>query len=139
MILSFHPIFEGDKNILCAGREPGADDLAAVRAADAVIIPQGCKASLYTMARENCANVFPNYDARFEYPGKIGQTRLFRKLNAPHPKTEIYTSHSSFLTSHFSVLTSFCLQIRLGRRRRQCVFNPFFRRIRDGSAKSRRV
>jgi len=106
MILSFHPIFEGDKNILCAGREPGADDLAAVRAADAVILPQGCKASLYTMARENCANVFPNYDARFEYPGKIGQTRLFRKLNAPHPKTEIYTSHSSFLTSHFSVLTS---------------------------------
>ncbi len=106
MILSFHPIFEGDKNILCAGREPGADDLAAVRAADAVILPQGCKASLYTMARENCANVFPNYDARFEYPGKIGQTRLFRKLNAPHPKTEIYTSHSSFLTSHFSLLTS---------------------------------
>jgi len=106
MILSFHPIFEGDKNILCAGREPGADDLAAVRAADAVILPQGCKASLYTMARENCANVFPNYDARFEYPGKIGQTRLFRKLNAPHPKTEIYTSHSSFLTSHSSFLTS---------------------------------
>ena len=106
MILSFHPIFEGDKNILCAGREPGADDLAAVRAADAVILPQGCKASLYTMARENCANVFPNYDARFEYPGKIGQTRLFRKLNAPHPKTEIYTSHSSLLSSHFSVLTS---------------------------------
>jgi len=106
MILSFHPIFEGDKNILCAGREPGADDLAAVRAADAVILPQGCKASLYTMARENCANVFPNYDARFEYPGKIGQTRLFRKLNAPHPKTEIYTSHSSLLTSHFSLLIS---------------------------------
>jgi ribosomal protein S6--L-glutamate ligase len=103
MILSFHPIFEGDKNILCAGREPGADDLAAVRAADAVILPQGCKASLYTMARENCANVFPNYDARFKYPGKIGQTRLFRELNAPHPKTEIYTSHSSFLTSHSSL------------------------------------
>jgi ribosomal protein S6--L-glutamate ligase len=104
MILSFHPIFEGDKNIYCAGREPGADDLAAVRAADAVILPQGCKASLYTMARENCANVFPNYDARFGYPGKIGQTRLFRELNAPHPKTEIYTSHSSFLTSHSSLL-----------------------------------
>ncbi len=108
MILSFHPVFEGDKNILAQGREPGPDDLAAVRAANAVILPQGCKASLYTMACENCANVFPNYDARFRYPGKIGQTRLFRELNVPHPKTEICTSHSSFLRlslskSHFSL------------------------------------
>lgn len=103
MILSFHPLFEGDKNILCAGREAGAYDLDAVKAADAVILPQGCKASLYEMARENCANVFPNYDAKFEYPGKIGQIRLFRKLNVPHPKSEIYTSHSSLLTPHFSL------------------------------------
>ena len=33
MILSFHPLFEADKNIICAGRAPGAEDLAAIKAA----------------------------------------------------------------------------------------------------------
>jgi hypothetical protein len=28
MILSYHPCFEADKNLLCAGRDPGVDDLA---------------------------------------------------------------------------------------------------------------
>ena len=46
MIVSFHPLFEADKNIICAGREPGADDLAAIKAAEAVILPQGCRQSL---------------------------------------------------------------------------------------------
>ncbi|MDM8552994.1 hypothetical protein QUF72_23145 [Desulfobacterales bacterium HSG2] len=90
MILSFHPIFEGDKNIICAGRDPGADDLASIKSADAVILPQGCRESLYQMARENCPHVFPDYDAKFKYPGKIGQIHLFRETNAPHPRTETY-------------------------------------------------
>ena len=38
MIVSFHPLFEADKNIISAGREPDADDLAAIKAADAVIL-----------------------------------------------------------------------------------------------------
>jgi len=90
MILSFHPCFEYDKNIICAGRDPGADELAAIKAADAVILPQGCRELLYKMAQKNCRNVFPNYDARFKYPGKIGQIRLFQETDTPHPKTEIY-------------------------------------------------
>ena len=45
MILSFHPCFAGDHNIICAGREPGADDLAAIKKAKAVIVPQGCRES----------------------------------------------------------------------------------------------
>ncbi|OQX26355.1 MAG: hypothetical protein BWK80_10895 [Desulfobacteraceae bacterium IS3] len=92
MILSFHPIFEGDRNIICAGRDPGPEDLSAIRAADAVILPQGCRQSLYKAARENCCHIFPNYDIKFQYPGKIGQIHLFREKNAPHPKTEIYQS-----------------------------------------------
>lgn len=99
MILSFHPIFEGDKNIICAGRDPGPEELSAIRAADAVILPQGCRQSLYEMARENCCHVFPNYDIKFKYPGKIGQIRLFREKNAPHPKTEIYQSFNDFSQS----------------------------------------
>ncbi|MDL2274680.1 glutathione synthase [Desulfosarcina sp. OttesenSCG-928-G10] len=90
MILSFHPCYGGDTNIICAGREPGPQDIDAIQAADAVILPQGCRASLYALCRKHCAHVFPNYDARFQYPGKTGQARLFQAMGAPHPETWIF-------------------------------------------------
>ncbi len=90
MILSFHPCFSGDHFRLCAGREPDAADLAAIRAADAVVLPQGCRESLCTMARQHCDHVFPDYAARFAWPGKLGQIRLFREMKVPHPKTESF-------------------------------------------------
>jgi ribosomal protein S6--L-glutamate ligase len=90
MILSFHPLYAADQNIICAGRDPGAAELQAIQAADAVILPQGCRESLYVMARRICPLVFPNYDARFQYPGKFGQTRLFQETAVPHPRTEIF-------------------------------------------------
>ena len=96
MILSFHPCFEADKNLLCAGREPDADDLAAIKAADAVILPQGCYQSLYEMAHNNCKHIFPNFDARFKYAGKIGQIQLFQEKNVAHPKTETYLNIDAF-------------------------------------------
>jgi len=99
MILSFHPLFEADKNIICAGRKPYANDLSAIKASDAVILPQGCYKSLFEMARDNCPNVFPDYKARFEYPGKIGQIRLFQKEKAAHPISKIYLNVSAFLKS----------------------------------------
>jgi ribosomal protein S6--L-glutamate ligase len=96
MILSFHPLYEADLNITCAGRDPNADDLAAVQAADAVVLPQGCYRSLYEMARANCPHVFPNYDARFKYPDKIGQIQLFRDHNIAHPASDIFPDVASF-------------------------------------------
>ena len=96
MIVSFHPLFEADKNIICAGRQPNEEDLAAIRAADAVILSQGCYRALYEMARENCSHVFPNYDARFKYPGKINQIKLFRKVKVAHPASEIFSHVASF-------------------------------------------
>ena len=96
MIVSYHPLFIADKNILCAGRKPDADDLALIKSAKAVILGQGCYQKLYEMARANCANVFPNYDTKFKYPGKIGQIKLFRKINAKHPTTGIYSNLASF-------------------------------------------
>ncbi len=96
MIVSFHPLFEGDKNIICAGREPDASDLSAIKAADAVILPQGCRQNLYEMARDACEHVFPNYDARFRYPGKIGQIRLFEETQTLCPQTETYSTLNSF-------------------------------------------
>jgi ribosomal protein S6--L-glutamate ligase len=96
MIVSFHPLYEADKNILCAGREPDKSDLAAIKKADAVILPQGCRQGLYVMAREYCKHVFPNYGARFQYPGKTGQIQLFRDTDTPHPKTRVFKSMNSF-------------------------------------------
>lgn len=96
MIVSYHPLYEADRNITCAGREPNAEDLAVIREAQAVVLGQGCYRSLYEMARANCPNVFPNYEARFKYPGKFGQTKLFRELNTNHPPTEIYSDIAFF-------------------------------------------
>lgn len=96
MILSYHPCYIGDVNRLCAGREPDDRDRSAIRAADAVVLPQGCRESLYQMARKNCPHLFPNYDARFRYPGKTGQARLFQALDAPHPRTWIFDEMRDF-------------------------------------------
>ena len=96
MIVSFHPLFEADKNIICAGREPNADDFGAIKAAKVVILPQGCRQSLYEMARDNCRHVFPDYAIRFNYPGKIGQMRLFQKNGTAHPHAETYASLADF-------------------------------------------
>ncbi len=96
MIVSFHPLYEADRNIICAGREPDADDLAAIKTAEAVILPQGCRQSLYKMAVDNCRHVFPNYDARFDYSGKIGQIQLFQKSGTAHPHAETYSSLDVF-------------------------------------------
>lgn len=95
MIVSYHPLFEGDIHRLAAGRDPAPDDEARIREARAVILPQGCRESWYRLAKNLCPNVFPNYDARFQYPGKTGQIRLFRESGVRHPKTRIFPGLAS--------------------------------------------
>lgn len=97
MILSYHPCFVGDQNLLCAGRAPDENDRAAMSRVDAIILPQGCAPALYKMAARHCAHVFPDYDKRFAYPGKIGQIRLFREENAKHPNTKAFSCLEDFL------------------------------------------
>jgi hypothetical protein len=70
MILSFHPIYEADVNILCAGRQPDDNDLAAIRKADAVILPQGCGEALYRMARSASPECFSRLRCSFSIPWK---------------------------------------------------------------------
>ena len=96
MIVSFHPLYEADRNLICAGRDPDTEDLAAIKAAEAVVLPQGCRQSLYEMATANCRHVFPNYNARFNFSGKIGQIKLFRETNTAHPAAELYPSVAEF-------------------------------------------
>lgn len=104
MILSFHPLYTADRNLLCAGRDPGAAELTAIRKARAVILPQGCRESLYRMTKNNCANVFPNYDARFAYSNKIGQAKLFQKTGVPHPRTVFYDNVALSASGSFALL-----------------------------------
>lgn len=96
MILSYHPMYVGNKNRLCAGRDPGPEDRAVMERAAAIILPQGCRESLYRMASEACLHVFPDYAARFRYPGKVGQVRLFQALAAAHPETMPFSSVAVF-------------------------------------------
>jgi ribosomal protein S6--L-glutamate ligase len=100
MILSFHPIIEADRNIICAGREPDEADLAAIRAADAVILPQGCTEALYRMAQRNCLRVFPNLEVRFDFPGKCGQIRMFQRYGVNHPQTLVFESTERYHRAH---------------------------------------
>jgi ribosomal protein S6--L-glutamate ligase len=107
MILSFNPIFDGDRQIICAGRDPDEKDLAAAKSAHAVILPQGCRPSLYHMAKNNCPHVFPNYDARFSHPGKLKQIMLFREHGAPFPETRLFDNVRSFTKSDDPLLQEF--------------------------------
>lgn len=94
MVLSFHPMLVAQKNMICAGRDPGEEELAAIREASAVLLPQGCRESLYRMAKDNAPQVFPDYEARFAFPGKSGQARLFEARGARIPKTLGFASVS---------------------------------------------
>ena len=96
MVLSFHPNIVADRNILCAGRLPNDEDRAAISRAQAVIVPQGCSEALYRMCRNHCPYVFPNYDVRFDFPGKVGQARLFQKVGAPFPLTYSFDTVSDY-------------------------------------------
>lgn len=96
MILSFHPIVTGEENLICAGRPPGPEEIEALGRADAVFLPQGVREDLYRLARSHCPLVWPNYDARFDYPGKIGQSLLFAYHQVPRPPTVIFPSVMDF-------------------------------------------
>jgi ribosomal protein S6--L-glutamate ligase len=96
MILSFHPNIVAHENILCAGRMPDASDEKAIRRADAVILSQGCSEALYRMCVKHCTQVFPNYDCRFDFPGKLGQARLFQQTQSRFPKTHLFHSVGAF-------------------------------------------
>ncbi len=91
-VVSYNPVIEGDINLICADREPDKEDLYWIRQAKAVILPQGCKKSLFEAVVQNCPNVFPDYKCRFIYPGKTGQIRMFRLYGFPHPKSLLFGS-----------------------------------------------
>lgn len=96
MILSFHPCFAADAQIILADRKLSADDRRLIRGANAIILPQTCSLALYKVCANSKAHVFPDYELRFRYPGKVGQSRLFERLEIPHPATQRWSSVKKF-------------------------------------------
>lgn len=96
MILSFHPCFTGDVFINCGGRRLTSEDIAVLKQASVVILPQACKRELYEAATTHCPRVFPDFDTKFAYPGKTGQISLFRRTGTPHPKTHLFSDTADF-------------------------------------------
>ncbi|MDZ7642722.1 MAG: glutathione synthase [Desulfurivibrio sp.] len=98
-IISFHPEFAGD--LFCWERMVWDHRLPELLgAARAVILPQTVERDLYHLCRRRCPAVFPNYDHRFHWEGKVGDTLLFWHLGAPHPRTLIFPRVETMVGEH---------------------------------------
>lgn len=95
-VLSYNLCIETNNNRIWRGDAPSVEDICAMGQADAIILPQGCRQSLYFAARRACPRVFPNYDAFFAFPDKTGQAALFQKTGVPHPRTLAFWSVSHY-------------------------------------------
>jgi ribosomal protein S6--L-glutamate ligase len=100
MILSFHSCFSADTQVILGDGVLDAHDRRHIESADVIILPQTCPWELYQACKKTSALLFPNYEARFEYPGKIGQSRLFKRFKLPHPETEQWSSVRLFRDRH---------------------------------------
>jgi len=95
-VLSYNRCIETKNNRILRGEVPSAEDIRAMEQADAIILPQGCRESLYFAARRACRHVFPNYDVSFTFPDKTGQAVLFKKMGVPHPQTLAFPCVSDY-------------------------------------------
>ncbi|MGM0427226.1 MAG: ATP-grasp domain-containing protein [Thermodesulfobacteriota bacterium] len=87
MILSFHPCIDADIQMILGDRALDSSHLKAIEKAKAVILPQACTQDLYKASIRCAAHVFPCYEARIQYPGKVGQHGLFEKFALRSPRT----------------------------------------------------
>ena len=73
----------GDQQIILGDRLLDSDDVSLIYEAKDILLPQTCSLALYRACKAGSARLFPNYDKRFECPGKIGQHFLFETLLNP--------------------------------------------------------
>jgi len=98
-VLSMHPVIEGgafywdrgvwDRNLF-----------NAIETAWAVILPQTVAKELYCLCAKMCPHVFPNYDLRFQWEGKMGDTLAFWAYGVRHPHTLIFPKVETLLGEH---------------------------------------
>ena len=99
MIVSFNPIYTGDRFIwLNHWIDPGIQEL--LKEARAVVLPQTIARTTYYFVRSQCPCVYPNYDARFMWEGKVGDAFLAWKLGIPHPPTTVFPKVVSLIGDH---------------------------------------
>ncbi len=99
MLLSFNPAIDGDRFIW--NLAPWNQELlAAIREAQAVVLPQTVTREFYRLCKENCARVFPNYNLRCSYEGKVGDTLLFWTFGVAHPRTMVFSRLESLINEH---------------------------------------
>jgi len=102
MILSFHPRVKGNVNLRLTLKGLFSDkEIRLIGSARATVVTQSIKHHQYAMCQRHCCNLFPDYTHRFGFEGKYGNIQLFRKFNAPHPKTTCYESVEDFSLRHF--------------------------------------
>jgi ribosomal protein S6--L-glutamate ligase len=98
-VLSMHPVIPGSSFYWDRGvwdREL----FAALDDADAVILPQTVEKELYYLCTERCGHVFPNYDLRFRWEGKVGDTLAFWTYSMKHPRTLVFPRVETLLGKH---------------------------------------
>ena len=96
MILSFHPCFDADIQIILGSRSLNKEDNQLISSADAIILPQAAPENLYQASLKSGAYIFPDYAMRLKYPGKIGQNQMFAFYNLPKPRLFVWKNVQSF-------------------------------------------
>ncbi|OAG27835.1 ATP-grasp domain-containing protein [Thermodesulfatator autotrophicus] len=85
-IISLHPLVKADFNFW-AFSAINDELLSCFSRARIVIWPQVFPSQFYFYACQMGLHSFPNYEARFKFPGKSGQMLLFKSLGLPYPET----------------------------------------------------
>ncbi|MDX1776700.1 MAG: hypothetical protein R3297_08970, partial [Desulfobulbales bacterium] len=97
--MSLHPVIEGD--VFYWNRGVWDNNLCrAIKKAHAVILPQTVEKELYFLCSGLCRNVFPNYDLRFRWQGKIGDALAFWYHGVKHPYTMVFPRVETLRAGH---------------------------------------
>lgn len=93
LIVSFHPMIAADRTIVLESRRALARaDALAVSQAEAVLMPLAPRPDVYTLAAGLGKPMFPNPAVYLSLDGKVGNLRLFKALDLPHPPGLAFTS-----------------------------------------------
>lgn len=104
MILSFHPVIRANKNLSVAGQKALPKEyLQAIKASDAVILPQIAPKFLYEAVMEFNKPCFPDQALRFKWKDKSSQIHSFLHWGITFPKTELFEDVGALLLGGVSI------------------------------------
>ena len=101
-VLSMHPIMEGDTFYWDRGIWD-KNLFNAIKNASAIILPQTVEREMYWLCTELCPQVFPNYDLRFQWEGKMGDTFAFWAYGLKHPHTLVFPRVETLRGEHHNM------------------------------------